>query len=424
MTSEMEPSGAEPLRGCAAIREAVERIVGEARVVDMHTHLYPEAFGKLLLYGFDALVTYHYLIAEYFRATRASYESFWSRDRAGQADAIWQALFVERSPISEAARGVLTALQALGLDTTDGKPEEFRAHFRSVDVGAHIDRVFDAAGVDEVVMTNDPFDDAERPVWMDEGFTLTSRFRAALRIDPLLLDWSSSCGRLRLWGYDADALLSETALSEVRRFLDDWIYRTKALYLAVSLPPTWAYPEESPSATLLERCVLPVAQEHGIPFALMIGVQRSVNPGLRLAGDGVGRADVRAVERLCSRHPEVRFMVTMLARENQHELCVAARKFPNLLPFGCWWFLNNPSLIEEITRMRLELLGLTVVPQHSDARVLEQVIYKWKHSRALIGEVLARKYADLAATGWAVTESAIRSDVERLFSRNFLDFVQ
>ena len=101
---------------------------------------------------------------------------------------------------------------------------------------------------------DDPFDDAERPVWMDEGFALNSRFRAALRIDPLLLDWSSSCGRLRLWGYDADALLSETALSEVRRFLDDWIYRTKALYMAVSLPPTWAYPEESPPAKTIRMC--------------------------------------------------------------------------------------------------------------------------------------------------------------------------
>ncbi len=52
----------------------------------------------------------------------------------------------------------------------------------------------------------------------------------------------------------------------------------------------------------------------------------------------------------------------MLARENQHELCVTARKFPNLMIFGCWWFLNNPSLIEEITQMRLDLLGLSMIP--------------------------------------------------------------
>ena len=90
----------------------------------------------------------------------------------------------------------------------------------------------------------------------------------------------------------------------------------------------------------------------------------------------------------------------MLARENQHELCVAARKFGNLMVFGCWWFLNNPSLIEEIERMRFELLGTSFIPQHSDARVLDQLIYKWDHSRRIIGKVLADKYADLAETGW------------------------
>ena len=42
-------------------------------------------------------------------------------------------------------------------------------------------------------------------------------------------------------------------------------------------------------------------------------------------------------------------MVSVLSRENQHELCVYARKFGNLLPFGCWWFVNNPSIVEEIT---------------------------------------------------------------------------
>ena len=54
---------------------------------------------------------------------------------------------------------------------------------------------------------------------------------------------------------------------------------------------------------------------------------------------------------MCREHADNRFLVTMLSRENQHELCVAARKFGNLMPFGCWWFLNNPSLIDEITRL-------------------------------------------------------------------------
>jgi hypothetical protein len=118
----------------------------------------------------------------------------------------------------------------------------------------------------------------------------------------------------------------------------------------------------------------------------------------------------------------VRFLVTVLARENQHELCVTARKFPNLLPFGCWWFLNNPSLILEMTRMRVELLGFSFVPQHSDARVLDQLVYKWEHSRGAIATVLKEKYADLMATGWPLTEGDIRRDVEQLFGGNLQGF--
>ena len=113
----------------------------------------------------------------------------------------------------------------------------------------------------------------------------------------------------------------------------------------------------------------------------------------------------------------------MLARENQHELCVAARKFGNLMVFGCWWFLNNPSLIEEIERMRIELLGTSFIPQHSDARMLDQLIYKWDHSRRIIAKVLADKYAETLDTGRRVYESDITRDVRLMFRDNFLEFV-
>ena len=114
--------------------------------------------------------------------------------------------------------------------------------------------------------------------------------------------------------------------------------------------------------------------------------------------------------------------MTVLSRENQHELCVIARKFRNLHIFGCWWFTNIPSVIEEMTRMRLELLGLSVTPQHSDARVLDQILYKWEHSRRVIAKVLVDKYADLAATGWEPTPAEIARDVKDLFGGAFEAF--
>ena len=273
-------------------------------------------------------------------------------------------------------------------------------------------------------MTNNPFDELERPVWMKKNRKFDERFKAALRLDDILNGWPEPVKQLKDWGYKVTNQLTKNTIGEVRRFLGEWIDRMGALYMAVSLPPDFAFPDSSNRSTLIEKCVLPVAHEKGIPFAMMIGVKKLVNPGLQLAGDSVGPADVGAVEALCRDFPDNRFLVTFLARENQHGACIAARKFHNLMLFGCWWFMNNPSIIDEITRERVELLGTSFIPQHSDARVLDQLVYKWAHSRALIADVLVDKYSDLAATGWKVKTSEIQRDVSDLFGGNFEKFLK
>ena len=93
------------------------------------------------------------------------------------------------------------------------------------------------------------------------------------------------------------------------------------------------------------------------------------------------------------------------------------------MPFGCWWFLNNPSVVEEITRERIEMLGTTFIPQHSDARVLEQVIYKWRNTRRTMAPILADTYQTLAEDGRAVTREDIQLDLKKLFRTNFTNFV-
>jgi hypothetical protein len=92
--------------------------------------------------------------------------------------------------------------------------------------------------------------------------------------------------------------------------------------------------------------------------------------------------------------------------------------------FGCWWFVNNPSLIEEITRMRMELLGPTFIPQHSDARVLDQLIYKWDHSRRIIGKVLTDKFDDMRLTGRIPTTDEVQKTVRDFVSGNFTRFLK
>lgn len=404
------------------LKAIVENLVDSTPVVDMHTHIYPPAFGPLLLWGIDELLTYHYLVAEVTRVAPVPLDKFWTWPKKEQADYIWEHLFIRRAPISEACRGVATCLQAAGLDPNERNLETIRAYYRAQKAEDYVESVFVKANVKYAVMTNDPFDPAERKVWERGGFS-HPRFQAALRVDPLLMNWETASSLLRGMEYEVSPGLNEKSLGEIRRFLEHWADIMKPRYLAVSLTPDFHYPDETLRTRVLDACILPFARERNLPFALMIGVRRQINPGLKLAGDGVGRADLGSVVQLCLQYPDNRFLVTLLSRENQHELCVTARKFANLLPFGCWWFMNNPSLIEEITRERIEMLGWSFVPQHSDARVLDQLLYKWPHSRRIIAKVLIDKYADLLQTGWKVTEDEIRRDVSRLFYDNFETFV-
>ncbi len=406
----------------AALRERVQRIVAGMPVYDIHTHLYAPAFQDLLLFGLDEQLIYHYLVAEAFRHFTISYDEFWALSKERQAEMIWDVLFVQNTPLSEPTRGVLTTLHKLGLDARDGLPA-MRGWFAKWKPADYVDHVMELAGVHTICMTNSPFDDLERPVW-EAGYTGDSRFSHALRIDPLLMDWDNTAPLLSKRGYEVQSDFSGKTFAEVQRFLRDWATKMNALYVMVSLPPEFAYPADTPIAKLIDGAILPFCRESGLPFALMFGVRRAVNPGLKLAGDGVGLSDLTTLQRLCAENPDVKFLVTVLQRENQHELAVQARKFRNLHIFGLWWFMNVPGLINETTRMRLELLGPTFTAQHSDARVLDQIIYKWDHSRQIIGEVLADKYCDLAAIGWTTDDATIERDAKQLLGGGFEAFLK
>ena len=406
----------------ARLRQEVESVVLNTPAIDIHTHVHLPEFKTLFLSGIDDLLTYHYLIAETFRSTDLSYASFWQMTKAERADLVWKTLFVDNTPLSEAARGIVTILNAFGLDPRACNLDEARAFFAAQDPEEHLNRVLEMSSVSELVMTNDPFNEQEAKGWLKKA-NHDSRFHASLRLDSLLNEWSNAQQQLSAQGLKVDSSLNEGTISELRKFLDEWILRIRPVYMAVSLPSEFKYPDQDSRDAVLREVVLPTAKAHGLSLAIMIGVRRGVNPSLRSAGDGIGKADITAIERICAQYPDGRFLVTALARENQHELCVAARKFKNLMPFGCWWFLNNPSIISEITTERLELLGPSFIPQHSDARVLEQLIYKWQHSRTVIAATLFETYERLLDSGRAVTSSEIRRDVTRMFSGNFREWI-
>lgn len=428
----------------ADLLKCVQLACEQQPIWDIHTHLYPPSFGTpnlnfssdpdsqgLMLFGIDELVTYHYLIAELFRyipESRLSHEQFWKLTKREQADLIWKTLFVDHTPLSEACRGVVTTLEKLGLDPNERSLEAYRGFFAEQDPDLYIDHVMRLANVSTITMTNSVFDPNENRRWLSGAIQPDARFKSTLRIDPLVCDYASAARQLTEWGYPCSDFADSRTLDEVKRFINHWLDRTRTVYVALSLPPEFKFPADQiagvnpPGQTILEKVILPICAHRNLPLALMIGARRRIMPSLRDAGDMVGVGHVDAVVNLCRLYPQNRFLVTMLARENQHELCVAARKFRNLMPFGCWWFVNVPSLIDEITMMRLELLGTSFIPQHSDARVLDQLIYKWDHSRRLIVGCLTEMYSRLSPAR-RVTKAQIESDVQALFAGNAERFI-
>ncbi|HUU54395.1 MAG TPA: glucuronate isomerase, partial [Armatimonadota bacterium] len=151
-----------PITDAGELRTTVDSAVQNVQLTDLHTHLYPPCFGDLLLWGIDDLISYHYLVAETFRWIDLPYDDYWNLSTREQADLIWKTLFLDNSPLAESNRGVLTLLQNLGLDVASRDLAAYRSYFASLTPEAYIDIVFQTANIKDVIMTNDPFDEAER----------------------------------------------------------------------------------------------------------------------------------------------------------------------------------------------------------------------------------------------------------------------
>ncbi|NOI23991.1 glucuronate isomerase [Vibrio mediterranei] len=371
-------------------------------IIDYHTHLFPEEFGDLDLNGFDNILNYHYLHAELFATKYVGPNEFYSLSESKQAEVIWDQLFVKRLPISEATLGVLTILKKF--DITIGEYNYVKQQFSQVISGNYIGKVLELANVESIVMTCDIFDPKEVEYY--DRCCVIKPFIASIRVDGFRE--RDSCFTIDNVTYD----ISND--EQLKDYVSTITKKLKPIYFAISIDDV--FDKGSETEEFLEKFIFPLCHEHNIPMNLMIGVQRGVNPDYRLAGDTVQRANVNNLARVLKAFPSVMFNVTMLSRENQYEVTVLSRKFANLGLFGVWWFLNNDLFIEEITRMRMNLLGGNFIPQHSDARVLEHLIYKWQHSLRVIEPVLVEFFERLHDSGYPLNESIIGSGIDEFFN--------
>lgn len=288
-----------------------------------------------------------------------------------------------------------------------------------------------------VVTCHDPFNSAELAFCLEPP-PQAPRYRCALYLDKLIEgSWDMVRSSLTKSGLP---FTFGGVLDLLRRCVE----ALRPVFLIVATPHDFHYemPRSDPSgrqAQQLERAldsphppsvqqvlddvILPLCQQQGLPLCIRMGTRRQVNPLWKMAGDGVGPAQLESLGRMCCSHPKTKFLATVLGRSDQHEAAVLASKFRNLHLWGCWWYCNNPSVVSEVTALRLEMLGTGFTFQASSARVHDQLIYKWIHARSLLARLLTTKYAELMATGWQVSRGDIRRDVQRLLGGAYEEFL-
>ena len=261
-------------------------------------------------------------------------------------------------------------------------------------------------------MTNNPFDLDEWSMF-DSGDWDKKIYLASLRLDDLILDYEESLKKAK---HQTSTKDEHTIIT----YLEKCYQKSKPVYAALSL-------NHDTFNTILDdsiwRNVLAWLESKKLPLSLMLGVKRAVNKDFGLAGDGIGDINLKKLSMFCNSYPKNKFLVTCLSLNDQHELNVLSRKHPNLKIFGFWWFMNQPTIIKEILKMRIDMLGFNFIPQHSDARVTDQLIYKWSHFKKILHPILVEYYQNLLNKNFHLSEAILKRDINNLLSGNAKNFL-
>ena len=379
-------------------------IINSAPVFDLHTHLFPPKHEGYFLLGFKNLLNYHYLIAELLTATNIDASTFYSYNDEKKASIIWNELFEKRTPVSEACAGVLSILKELNIEINN---KSFLSICDEYDKKIQSDKnIFELSNVSSLVMTNNPFDLDEWSLFNTNDWD-KKIYLSSLRLDDLILEYEETLKKAK------DQISNQDNI--IVTYLEKCYSQSNPVYAAVSLNLETFHKIFHDS---LWKDILVWLENKNLPLSLMLGVKRAVNKDFGLAGDGIGDINLKELSNLCNLFPKNKFLVTCLSLNDQHELTVLARKHPNLKIFGFWWFMNQPTIIKQILKMRIDMLGFSFIPQHSDARVSDQLIYKWSHFKKILHPILLEYYQDLLDKNFPISENILQRDIDNLLSLN------
>ena len=295
--------------------------------------------------------------------------------------------------------------------------------------------VLQRSGLDAVFLTND-FDD---PL---EGFD-TNVYVPCLRTDDLVFHLGKDAVRDRVASSTGVEVGSPADIESALGILFRRFTERGAKACAISLPPDFApcpVSEADAAAALTKirqgdqdqaECLAGFVfwklaehcREFGLPFDLMIGVNRGVYPAGVFQGRDLfdKRTSLLNYQELFNAFPDVTFPVSVLAQTSNQELVSYSWIFPNVVPNGHWWYSNIPAYIETDCRSRLEAVPQTrQIGYYSDMYKLEFALPKFAMYRRVLASVLARDFVQ--ARGWSEDRAVglgrrvLRENVEEIFA--------
>lgn len=425
-----------------AVRESIYEAIASIRLIDPHTHINPHTPASNTLAD---LLGYHYY-------TELAHSAGMPKEQIEEEGIppreLVRRLVTNLSPIENTAQYSwlieicrnFFGFRGDRLDESNWE-EVYESAESQMSLAEWPQMVLDQSNVEAVFLTNDFDDDLE-------GFD-TDTYIPCLRTDDLVFHLGKQETRERLMacsGIELDGSLTSLRDSLRQRF-EHFVGRG-ARACAISLPPTfeptrvsdgraataWSdvllHSTNASSSHLnaLSRSVFwtlaELCDEFGLPFDLMIGVNRGVYANGVFQGQDLYDSRVSLIQyrELFNAFPQVKFPISVLASVTNQELVSYAWIFPNVITNGHWWYSNTPSFIARDAAARLEAVPQTKqIAYYSDAYKLEFVWPKFDMYRHVLSGILADHF--VKGNGWSeeraieLGRQVLRDNVDEIFPR-------